>query len=225
LFVALIGATVAIKEGVLPGSIVNEELLRLTPVTFTKGATYTVIRHVATFAPSAVVAVIVVVPAATAVTRPELFTVAIGPDVGVQFTVVLVAFAGYIVGTNVIVPAVGKNTDLLSSPIPVTETAATTVTTQEAVKFPFVVVAVIVAEPVVTPVTLPFVATVAFAEFDDQTNALFVAFVGKTVATKVTPLLGPVAMVAVVLLNVTPVTGIKADTVTTQEAVFAPSAV
>lgn len=226
LFVALVGATVAIKEGVLPGSIVNDELLRVTPVTFTKGGTYTVIRHVATFAPSAVVAVIVVVPAATAVTRPvEIFTVAVaGVDV-VQFIVVLLAFAGYIVGTNVIVPAVGKNTDLLSSPIPVTDTAATTVTIQEAVKFPSVVVAVIVAEPAVTPVTLPFVATVAFTEFDDQTNALFVAFVGKTVATKVTPLLGPVAMVAVVRFNVTPVTGIKADTVTTQEAVFPPSAV
>jgi len=216
---------VAIKEGVLPGSIVNEELLRVTPVAFTKGGTYTVIRHVATFAPSAVVAVIVVVPAATAVTRPELFTVALAGVDEVQFTVVLVAFAGYIVGSNVIVLEVAKNADLLSRLIPVTATAATTDTTQEAVKLPSVVVAVIVAEPAVTPVTLPFGATVAFAEFDDQVNALFVAFMGRTLAINVIKLPTPVATVAVVLFNVTPVTGINAATVTTQEAILPPSAV
>jgi len=231
LFVAPVGVTVAIKEGVLPGSIVNEELLRVTPVAFTKGGTYTVIRHVATFPPFAVVAVIVVVPAATAVTRPELFTVAIGPVEGVQFTVVLVAFEGYMVGTNVIVSAgplagLAKNTDLRSSPIPVTGTAATIVTRQEAVKLPSVVVAVIMLVPAEMDDTLPFGATDAFvgAE-DDQVNALFVAFVGKTVATKVTPLPGPVAMVAAVSFNVIPVTGIKAATETTQVAVFPPSAV
>ena len=43
------GATVAVKEGVSPGSIVNEELFRVTPVTFTKGGTYTVIAHVAVY--------------------------------------------------------------------------------------------------------------------------------------------------------------------------------
>lgn len=222
------GVTVAVKEGVPAGSIVNEELFRLTPVTFTKGGTYTVMAHVATFPPSAVVAVIVfgMVPAATAVTRPVLSTVAFAGVEEVQFTVVFVALKGYMVGINVIVPPVAKKADLLSSPMPVTATAFTTVTTQEAVKLPFVVVTVIVLIPAATPVTLPFEATVAIPGVDDdQVTALFMAFVGRTVATSVTPFPAPVAILAVVLFNVTPVTPMKADTVTTQIAVLPPSAV
>jgi len=226
LFVAPAGVTVAVKEGVPAGSIVNEEMFRLTPVTFTKGGTYTVMAHVATFPPSAVVAVIVVVPAATAVTRPVLSTVAFAGVEEVQFTVVFVALKGYMVGINVIVPPVAKKADLLSSPMPVTATAFTTVTTQEAVKLPFVVVTVIVLIPAATPVTLPFEATVAIPGVDDdQVTALFMAFVGRTVATSVTPFPAPVAILAVVLFNVTPVTPMKADTVTTQIAVLPPSAV
>ena len=224
------GVTVAVKVkvGVAAGSIVNEELFRVTPVTFTKGGSYTVMTHVATFPPSAVVAVIVVVPAATAVTRPvAIFTVAFPGVEEVQVIPVYVAFAGYIVGINVIGPSVvAKNADLRSSPIPVTGTAVTTVTRQEAVNSPSVVVTVIVLVPAATPVTLPFEATVAIPGVDDdQVTALFMAFVGRTVATSVTPFPAPVAILAVVLFNVTPVTPMKADTVTTQIAVLPPSAV
>jgi len=90
---------------------------------------------------------------------------------------------------------------------------------------PSSVVAVMVAEPVATPVTTPLVAlTVALViSEDDQTTALFVAFVGNTVATNC--VVDPTPTVAVVLFKITLDTAIVPVIVRAQVAVYPPSAV
>ena len=73
------------------------------------------------------------------------------------------------------------------------------------VLLPSFVVTVIVAEPALTPVTTPLASTVAVAvSFDLYVTVLSVAFVGATVAVKVTVL--PTATLAVLGAIVTPVT-------------------
>ena len=74
LFVALLGVTVAVKEDVLP--VVSERLVlfRETPVTLTTGSV-TITVQLAVLLPSAVLTVIVALPAPLAVTVP-LLTVA-----------------------------------------------------------------------------------------------------------------------------------------------------
>jgi hypothetical protein len=67
LFVALEGATVAVKVSVLPTVIVVDDLFKVTPVTETV-PTVTVTEQVAVLLPSCVVTVIIALPADTAVT-------------------------------------------------------------------------------------------------------------------------------------------------------------
>jgi hypothetical protein len=226
LFVAFKGVILAIRDDVAPGSIVNEELFRITPVTLIKGGVYTVITHSAVYPPSTLVARMVVEPAATAVTSPELFTSAFPGIVEVQIIFLFVAFAGYIVGINEIIPGLAKKNELLSKTIADTATAGVTVTRQEAMKFPSVVLAVILAEPATPPITLPFEATDAIAIFDDDhVNSLFVAFVGITFALNVIPFSAPGAMVVAFSFNVIPVTCIIAIIFIKHVAVLLPSAV
>jgi hypothetical protein len=83
---------------------------------------------------------------------------------------------------------------------------AVTVTVLLAVKLLSVVVTVIVAIPAATAVTRPLELTVATAVLsDDQLTPVTVAFVGARVA--VICCVAPVAIVAVIGLTVTPVTG------------------
>ena len=91
-----------------------------------------------------------------------------------------------------------------------------TLTTHEALRFvPSVVVAVIVAEPTDFAVTFPFWSTVAtLVLLDFHERVLFVAFVGKTVATRFNVLF--LNMVADVWFKLMEVTGCV--TVTTHEA-------
>ena len=83
-----------------------------------------------------------------------------------------------------------------------------TFTVHVAVKPPSFVVAVITAEPSVTPaaaLTVPFWSTVTTLSLSDaHVTPLFVAFKGATVAVSVK--LSPVSIVCVVLLRLTPVT-------------------
>jgi hypothetical protein len=73
--------------------------------------------------------------------------------------------------------------DLTDKLTPLTATLAPIVTAQDAVKLPSLVVTVIVAEPADTPVTRPFVLTVARELLEeDHKTVLIVAFVGATVA-------------------------------------------
>jgi hypothetical protein len=64
----------------------------------------TVTLQIAVFPPSAVVAVIVVLPAAIAVTNPLLFTVATAALLEVQLTFLFVAFEGLTVAVSCVVP-------------------------------------------------------------------------------------------------------------------------
>ena len=75
----------------------------VTPVTATVDV-LTVTLLVAVFPPSTVVAVIVVVPAAIAVTNPLLFTVATAALLEVQLTFLFVAFEGLTVAVSCVVP-------------------------------------------------------------------------------------------------------------------------
>ncbi len=71
----------------------------VTPVTGTT-ILVTVTAHEAVLAPSCVVAVMVALPAETAVTRPDAFTVAIAGLLELQVIVLFVAFAGETVAVN-----------------------------------------------------------------------------------------------------------------------------
>lgn len=126
----------------------------------TGGPAVTVTVQMAVLLPSAVVAVIVVCPAATPVTTP-LLTVAILASPVDQVTVLLVAFGGSMVAVSVVVPFTCTLAVVGFSVIPVTATAST-VTVQDAViELSVVEIAVMVAVPAATPVTLPELSTVA----------------------------------------------------------------
>jgi len=95
-----------------------------------------------------------------------------------------------------------------------------TVITEDAVNEPSVVVAVIVAEPTVTPVTNPLVLTVATAGFPlVNVTALLAAFAGLTVAVSCNR--DPIFTGAVLGFTVTPVTR-TGVTVTATEADLPP---
>ena len=165
----------------------------------------TVTLHVAVLLPSSVVTVIVAVPSATPLITPSSSTVATASLLLLQLIFLLVAFAGVIVAVNCFVLPVSTVVDVLSSEMPSTATALT-VTSQDAVKLPSVVVAVIVAVPAVTPVTLPLLSTVAtdvllLLHVTVLTLASFGATVAESCATS------PIAISLVVGLTVTPVTG------------------
>jgi hypothetical protein len=100
LLVALEGVTVAISVSVFPSVKVNDVLFRLTPVTEITFS-LTVTEQVAFLPPSFVVTVIVAVPAALAVTKPEEDTVTTVVLLEDQVTDLFVAFDGETVATKV----------------------------------------------------------------------------------------------------------------------------
>lgn len=186
----------------------------------------TVTVQVAVLLPSTVLTVIVAVPAATAVTRPLLFTEAILLLLLLQVTFLLVAFDGAMVGVNCsVLPAVNE-VEILFKDTPVTDmVAAFTVTEQVAVLLPSTVVTVIVALPVAIAVTNPLLFTVATLELlETQDTFLFVALDGAIVAVSCS--VPPTVNEVEVLFNDTLVTDIVAAvTVTEQVAVLLPSEV
>ena len=99
LFVALSGATVAVRVVVPPTVRLAELLSRVTPVTATVAA-LTVTVQLASFPPSAVVTVISAVPALTALTLPSASTVATEGSLDFQLTALYVASEGVIVAVS-----------------------------------------------------------------------------------------------------------------------------
>jgi hypothetical protein len=170
----------------------------------------TVIADVAVLEPSVVFTVIVAEPLATAVTNPEELTVATEVLLEVQVTALLVAFVGATVAANCTVPPAEVIVELVGDTVtPVTATVVEpilTVIAQVAVFEPSVVLTVIVAAPLATPVTNPEELTVATdVLLEVQVTALLVALVGETVAESLTV---PLEVVIVELVGdkLTPVT-------------------
>ena len=112
LSVALSGFTSAARVRVLPTSTFASETLKVTPVTGTSAVLATVITHVALQLPA--VAVMVALPAPTAVTLPS-FTVATVLSEVVQVTVFTVAFSGRTVAVRVRLPPISISAVVLSS--------------------------------------------------------------------------------------------------------------
>ena len=139
--------------------------------------------------PSAVVAVMVAVPSATAVTTPVLLTVTTFVSLLVHVTFLLVAFAGVTVADSVTVWLAALNEwVVLLRVMPVAGIGIATVTSQVAERaVPSLVVAVMVAVPSAMAVTTPVLLTVATAVLLlVHVTLLLVAFVGVTVAVSVT---------------------------------------
>ena len=154
--------------------------------------------------PSAVLTVIVAVPAAIAVTKPVALTVAIAVLLDVQVTDLLLAFAGASVAVSCCVPPVLIDAVVGLIVTPVTATVAAVIA-HVAVLLPSAVVTVIVAVPAPTAVTIPDAPTVATAVLlDVQVTFWLVALAGAIVA--VSCCVDPTAIDAVVGLMVTPVT-------------------
>jgi hypothetical protein len=190
-------------------------------VTAVTGIT-TVTVQFAVFPPSAVVTVIVAVPVETAVTSPLEETVATLVLLLDQVTAWFVAPLGAIVAESCLVFPTATVAAKVSRLTPVTATAwLTTVTVQLAVFPPSAVVTVMRAVPELTPVTVPSDATVATNALSvDQVALWFVALAG--LIAGISRSVPPTWMV-VLLLRLTPATGITTDTV--QTAVFLPSSV
>ena len=126
-------------------------------ITGFEAAAVTVTTQVAVLLPSAVVTVMVAVPAARAVTTPELLTVATVVLLELQVTFLFVAVLGLTVAVKLSVPPTVNAALFLFSVTPVTGTvAAVTVTTQVAVLLPSTVVTVMVAVPAAFAVMRPF---------------------------------------------------------------------
>ena len=185
LSVALDGLTVAVSVTLSPSVRLRLLLSSVTPSTATVFAA-TVTEQVADFPPA--LAVIVAVPAFTAVTFPLESTVATDVFDELQLTVLSVALSGFTVAfrladsPSVRLKLVLSN-DMLSTAT-VDEDASLTVTAQVADFSP--ALAVIVAVPAFTAVTLPFESTVATDVFDElQLTVLSVALSGFTVAVSV----------------------------------------
>lgn len=182
-----------------------------------------VITDVAVNPPSTVVAVIVADPTDTAVTRPVLLTVAVGPLL-VHVIALFVAFDGDSVATSCFCAPTVKLTDVVSREMPVTGILiADTVTEAVAENPPSAVRAVIVAEPAAIAVTSPVLLTVADADELVHITALFVAFAGVMVAMSCC--VSPIIIFSVVIFRVMPDTGTDATTVIKAVAVNPPSAV
>ncbi len=181
LLVASEGETVATNVAVLPTCKVNEEEFRDTPVTETVEA-FTVTEQVAVLPPSAVLAVIVAVPAFFAVTSPSEDTVATEVLLDVHVTSLLDALEGLTVAVNhVVSPTVMER--LEGESVTLVTGTDFTVTEQEAVLLPSAVVTVILAVPILFAVTVPSEATEATSGLlDVHVTSLFVAFEGLTVA-------------------------------------------
>src|SRR4051812_48771586 len=142
-----------------PTPIVAELGETVTPVTATL---LTVTAHVAVFPPSTVVTVIVPVPAATAVTKPLLFTVAIDALLVLYVTFLFEALPGETVGVNCWVLPTASAAVVGLTVTPVTGTLLT-VTAHVAVLDWSTVVTVMVAVPEATAVINPEVLTNATA--------------------------------------------------------------
>ena len=158
---------------------------------------------------------IVAVPAATAVTSPEEFTVAIAALLVVQVMFLLVALDGATVAVSCCTPVLPIVADVLDKVTPVTAIGAVlTVMALDAVLPPSCVVTVMVQVPAATPVTTPVVLTVAIAELlVDQVTFLFVALDGVMVA--VSCVVAPTFTDAEVGDTDTPVTATLPDPVVT----------
>jgi hypothetical protein len=185
-----------------------------------------VIADVAVLAPSCVVTVIVADPDATAVTRPDPFTVATAVLFELQLTVLFVAFDGDTVAVSCCVPPTFRLAVVGDTLTPVTATVPTlTVIADVAVLLPSCVVTVIVAVPCATPLTNPLALTVATEVLLElQLTVLFVAFDGDTVA--VNCVVEPTFTDAVVGDTLTPVTAtVPTLTVIADVAVLLPSCV
>jgi hypothetical protein len=210
LFVALAGAMVAVNVCVKPGWSEKVVWLNVTPVT---GIGTMVIWQVAVKPPSAVVAVIVALPAEMAVTTPVLLTVATSGSLLVHVTLVLVALAGCTVATRVRVSLMPKvaNTRLRVTPV----TGTRTVMVQVAVRLPSCVVAVMMAVPSALAVTTPLVTVATVVLLLVHVTVLFDAVSGKTVGVSVN--VSFTVSDAAVWFSETEATGVV--TVTTQVAV------
>ena len=143
------------------------DLLRLTPVT---GIGSTVIVQSAVMPPSMVVAVIIAVPTATAVTSPVSETVAVFVSLLVQVTSLFVALSGSTVAISCSVPPTTRDMLDLIRVTPVTAMSASvpvTVTLQLADTAPSCVLTVIIASPGDTAVAIPVEETVTTDSWEE----------------------------------------------------------
>ena len=167
------------------------------------GTVITVTTHSAVFVPSFVVAVIVAVPAETAVTTPSVSTVATDSLLLFHTTFWLVALAGVMVAISVSVSRTASSNVLLFNVIPVIGTI--TVTIAVVVLPPSIVLTVMVAVPTDTALTTPCALTVATAVLLlSHVTFQLVAFSGNTAAMRRS--VSPTVSVNVLLFNLTPVT-------------------
>jgi hypothetical protein len=217
LFVALVGATVAVSVSVPPTIRLEDDLFKVTPVTETE-VEMTVIAQVAVLLPSTVVTVMVAVPALTPVTVPFDDTLATAGALLNHVTFLLVALEGETVAVSLSLPPVAILIDVLSKVTPVTAMGALTVTAQVAVKPPSSVVTVMTAFPIAMPVTSPADDTVATAGLSLLHETFrFVASDGSIVALRVS--VPPTPSDSVFLFKLTPVTSILLGlTMTSQDA-------
>ena len=180
LSVASLGYTVAVNCFVTPIPIVSDEVLRDILLTY---FFITVTEQVAfTPLPSLALQVIVAVPAALAVTRPELPTVATFVLSDDHVTLLSVASLGYTVADSCLVSPIYKvAVEVLRDML---VTGFFTVTEQVAfTPLPSLALQVIVAVPAALAVTRPELLTVAtFVLLDDHVTLLSVALLGYTVA-------------------------------------------
>ena len=137
--------------------------------------------------PSLAVAVMVAVPLPFAVTLPLASTVATEVLEDFQLTDLSVASVGRTVGAKVRVPSIARKVYWVLS-IVMDVTNLLTVTAQDAdFPLPSLAVAVIVAVPLDTAVTLPLWSTVATDVLsEDQVTDLSLALLGEIVAVNVT---------------------------------------
>ena len=135
--------------------------------------------------PSTVVAVIVAVPAFSAVILP-FSTVATAVLSDFHVTLLLVAFAGNTVTVREAdSPTFRSSVDLFRDTPVTVITDGDTVTVQDAVLFPSSVVTVMVAVPAFSAVTLPLLTVATEVLSDFHVIFLLVAFAGDTVAVRV----------------------------------------
>jgi hypothetical protein len=155
LFEAFAGDTFAVNCFISPTFKLSEAGETETPDT----GMVTVIEEVAVLFPSAVVTVIIAIPAETAVTIPVELTDAIPFLSDFHVTDLFEAFDGVTTAVNCCFEPTFKVTDSGDKVIPVTGTV--TVMAEVAVLFPSTVVTVIVADPPETAVTKPLSLTIA----------------------------------------------------------------
>jgi hypothetical protein len=191
----------------------------------------TVTEHVAVLLPSAVLTVIVALPADTPLTSPLVDTVATAVLLLLHVTALLVALDGAIVAVKVSLFPTRRLVDALFKVTPVTDTVPLPplemLTEQVAVLLPSAVLTVIIALPVETALTWPLADTVATAVLLLLHNTYwFVALAGATVAVKVSE--PPTVSESAALFKETPVTGTLVPllvTLTAQVAILPPSTV